>query len=384
MTALSQRLSPQVPSLMEAYRARLQAEGWVADVAQVQAVVRLEHLAQALATSDTATPPQGLYFYGPVGRGKSLVMNLFFETVTVPKRRVHFHAFMQELHARMHATRLKPGQDLMQVVAAQVASEAVLLCFDEFYVTNIADAMLLGRLFEALVAQGVVMVATSNWPMDGLFQGGVNRDRFVPFIKLMQRYMELLAIGEGRDYRVQAGAVPVHYVVARKGLPVAPQLQVLFDQFAGGEASPLPPELHPKRQAGRTYWFTFADLCEQNTDAATYMALADACDTLVLEGVPVLTAAEANAALRLVALVDIWYEQGKRLVVGAAAMPHELCVAGDAAEAFKRTASRLMQMTTVVREPSPVPVRERPVRPDKVAKPHTRRSKVARAARREC
>ena len=215
--ALIRRSEPPV-SLLASYQALLKGKHHVADAAQVRVITRLQHLLQALE-ADTATPPKGVYVYGPVGRGKSWLMSLFYDHVTLPKRRVHFHAFMQELHTRMHHTTTKPGQDLMQLVAADLADQCMVLCFDEFYITNIADAMLLGRLMEALFKQGVVVVATSNWSMDNLFQGGVNRDRFMPFIKTLQKYLEPLDIGEGRDYRqdprLGKRELPAYYIVNR-------------------------------------------------------------------------------------------------------------------------------------------------------------------------
>ncbi|MFZ2587452.1 MAG: cell division protein ZapE [Alphaproteobacteria bacterium] len=377
--AAARTLTPHTPSLLVAYKAKLAEGGYVADAAHVRVVTRLEHLLQALG-ADTATPPMGVYLYGPVGRGKSWLMNLFFESVTLPKRRVHFHAFMQELHTRMHHMVTKPGQDLMQLVAADVAAECAVLCFDEFYITNIADAMLLGRLMEALFKQGVVVVATSNWGMEDLFQGGVNRDRFMPFIKTLQKYLEPLDIGEGRDYRQDTRAkpsdVPAYYIVAGREA-VTPQLQMLFEQFAVGVAAPLPADMVAKRQVGRACWFTFAELCEKFLGREHFLELVRVCDTVVLEGVPELTTRDANVALRLIALIDILYEHKKRLVMSAATSPEHLCVAGDAAEPFKRTASRMRQLTQsdwVEREhatPESTPV----------VKLHTRKSQAAQPRR---
>lgn len=344
----AKRLPPIPINLMAVYQKQLEANGFIPDAAQAAALVRLQHLATALQ-ADTATPPKGLYLHGPVGRGKSWLMEMFCNAVTLPKRRVHFHAFMQELHTRLHTTSTRHGQDLMQVVASQICAEATVLCFDEFYITNIADAMLLGRLFQALFSQGVVIVATSNWAPEDLFQGGMNRDRFMPFIRQMQKMMDVVSIGAGRDYRLrgkqgEAGVLPAYYIVAEGKVSAAPQLQVLFEEFAVGAETPLPPDLPCKRREGRAAWFTFSDLCDKSYGREQYLELMRACDTLVIEGIPVFTPAEADSALRFVTLVDICYEHKRRMVVSAAAAPGQLCPQGDAAEAFKRTASRLMQL----------------------------------------
>lgn len=379
MVALLKQPTPSRPTLLAHYQQLLAGNGCVADAAQVRILTRLQHLLQALE-SDTPTPPKGVYLFGPVGRGKSWLMSLFYEHVALPKRRVHFHAFMQELHTRMHTTTTKPGQDLMRTVAMQLAEDCTVLCFDEFYITNIADAMLLGRLMEALFAQGVVVVATSNWSMENLFQGGVNRDRFMPFIKTLQTYLEPLDIGEGRDYRSHGSqGLPAYYIVSAKE-PAGPQLEMLFEQFAVGQKAVLPSDLEVKRHEGRACWFTFDALCERFLGREHFLELVRCCDTLVLEGVPELTAYDANVALRLITLVDILYEHKKRLVVSAATSPEHLCVVGDAAEPFKRTASRMRQLTEsdwAEREDAA------PAEKVRVVKSHTRKSKAAQPRRKK-
>lgn len=377
----TKRLAPAPINLMAVYQQQLDKFGYLPDAAQAAALVRLQNLATALQ-ADTATPPKGLYLHGPVGRGKSWLMEMFCNAVTLPKRRVHFHAFMQELHTRLHTTTTRPGQDLMQVVATQIAEEATVLCFDEFYITNIADAMLLGRLFQALFAQGVVIVATSNWAPEDLFQGGMNRDRFMPFIKQMTKMMDVVGIAAGRDYRLrgkQGGSgdsLPAYYIVPSKRLSAVPQLEVLFDEFALGRETPLPPDLPCKKRDGRAAWFMFADLCDKSYGREQYLELMRACDTLVVEGIPVFTPAETDSALRFITLVDICYEHKRRMIVSAAAAPSQLCPQGDAAEPFKRTASRLMQLCD---ERTPKKAKRSLIaaaasKPQKVAKAHTRKS----------
>ena len=368
------RSAPPTASLLAAYQSLLDGQGLAPDAAQAHAVVRFQRLADALR-ADTVTGPKGIYFHGPVGRGKSMLMNLFFDHVTLPKRRVHMHAFMAELHTRLHTTTTRPGQDLMTVVAGQIAAEATLLCFDEFYITNIADAMILGRLFQALFAQGVVIVCTSNWPPEELFQGGVNRDRFMPFIKLIRGRLEEVDIGAGRDYRQPAaGSLPPYYIVPRPGLASEPQLAVLFAEFSRGTSTRLSPDLAPKRHEGRCVWFTFDSLCDRAYGREHYLELARACDTLILEGVPVFTAREADAALRLVTLVDIFYEQNRRMVVSAAAEPAKLCTAGDAAEPFRRAASRLMQLAGA---PRPAATPGAGAKVTRLPSPRARKSRLA-------
>lgn len=330
--------------LIGAYQAQVQSGALKPDAAQAMAVTRLHNLANALL-SDAPNPPHGVYLYGPVGRGKSQVMELFFNALPIPnKRRVHMHAFMGELHKRVHAAEPAPGHDLMLHIAQQIAAEAAVLCFDEFYITNIADAMLLGRLMQKLFDCGVVVVATSNWPMDGLFQGGLNRDRFMPFIRLLQKHMQPVDVSGGPDYRMaHAGAWPL-YVVPQPSMPAEPQLQVLFDEFARGQTVTLSEDLTAKRVKGRAAWFHFSKLCEVALGREHYIELARRCDTVVLEGVPTFTASESDSALRFVTLVDIMYEHRRRLVISAAAYPGHLCPKGEAADAFRRTASRLAHM----------------------------------------
>lgn len=351
-TSMTPALEVHHSPLLQEYQQKIAAGEWTRDASQASAVVRLQALFKALQSA-SAKPPRGVYLYGPVGRGKSLVMDLFFEVLNryQPEsrgRRVHMHAFMDELHRRLHATELKQGEDLMTLMAQEIAATTGVLGFDEFYVTNIADAMVLGRLFDKLFACGVVVVATSNWAMDDLFQGGVNRDRFMPFIKKLQQYLEPVDMAEGTDYRQSHAANWPLYVVAQPGESAEAQLLTLFNLYAGGGDATLPKDFpHARRIKGHAAWFTFKELCETALGRGQYLNLLRSVDTLVIEGVPVLGAAEADATLRLVTLVDIAYENRKRIIISAAAYPSELCTTGPVAGPFRRTASRLAHLQSL-------------------------------------
>jgi cell division protein ZapE len=203
----------------------------------------------------------------------------------------------------------------------------------------------LGRLFDKLFECGVVVVATSNWAMDDLFQGGVNRHRFLPFIKKLQQYLDPLDMAEGTDYRQNHAANWPLYVVAQAGESAEAQLLSLFNQYAHGTTIQVEADMPtPKKLNGRAVWYTFKSICETALGRAQYLALLRGVDTLIIENVPTLGAADADATLRLTTLIDIAYENHRRVIISAAAYPHNLCTAGPAAAAFKRTASRLAHM----------------------------------------
>lgn len=358
---------PAVPSaegFLNTYRKRLD-EGWQPDTAQAAAATRLDALLTALR-ADTPEPPKGLWLYGPPGRGKSQLLDLFMSRVQNPaKRRIHFHAFMEEIHRRLHALPVTTGgADPLARLSDELAAEAAVLGFDEFYLTNIADAMLLGRLMKLLFQRGVVVVATSNWGLPDLFQGGLNRDRFLPFLRLMESHLEPVDLRNGPDYRLSGAhgghSLPPHYIVTEAGESAEAQLLVLFHEFGQGPTQgPLKgwPAKAIKRRQGRAVWLTFTSACDAPRSRSDYAQLAAHFDTILIEGIPQLTASDADAALRLATLVDILYEQRRRLVVSAAAAPGQLCRPEEgrnaAAQVFQRTASRLMEMT---QDLSPVPL----------------------------
>jgi cell division protein ZapE len=296
-------------------------------------------------------PPKGLYIHGGVGRGKSMLMDLFYDTLALPKkRRVHFHAFMIDVHQRLHRLRQGGGKgEPLSTLAQALAAEASLLCFDEFHVVNIADAMILGRLFEGLFNAGVVVVATSNWPPDRLYEDGLNRQRFLPFIALLKERMAVLELAGPIDYRLERlRELPAyHYPLG----PVASRaLDGIFRALADG-AEPKSTELEVGSRrlqvpvaAGGVARFAFNDLCAQPLGPADYLALCRRFHSSVLDDVPLLTPDRRNEARRFMTLIDALYESRVMLFLAAAAPATELYPQGDGAFEFQRTVSRLMEM----------------------------------------
>ena len=297
--------------------------------------------------------PKGLYMHGGVGRGKSMLMDLFYEALPadVPKGRVHFHAFMISVHDFMHEKR-KEGRDAdkaLPVFAKDVAEKARVLCFDEFHVTDIADAMILARLFRHLFEAGVVVVATSNWEPDRLYEGGLQRDRFLPFIDLLKERMEVLHLDSPTDYRTQFLTQEGSYFWPLGG-ETTRRVNTVFNALTDN-ALPRPDEIEVKgrvieveaaaKRAGR---FSFAQLCERPHGAEDYLAITKRFDTVFLEGVPKLGYDRRNEAKRLMILIDALYEAGTRLVVSADAPPEKLYTGHDHAFEFDRTISRLNEM----------------------------------------
>jgi cell division protein ZapE len=284
-----------------------------------------------------------------------MLMDLLFEEVEVePKRRVHFHAFMLEVHGRLEARRRQAGsgRDPLRPLAAALAAEAALLCFDEFHVQNIADAMILGRLFERLFAEQVVVVATSNFAPDQLYEGGLNRQRFLPFVEILKARLDVVALAGGHDYRLERlRDVPVyHHPLGPATVARLEQIFAALTDGATGEAEEVPVGsrcLRVPRAARGVAWFDFADLCEQPLGAADYLALAERYHTVMLAGVPQLTADRRNEARRLITLVDALYDCRVNLVVGAEAAPDALYQAGEGAFEFRRTVSRLIEMQSL-------------------------------------
>jgi cell division protein ZapE len=348
----SYRVLPKV-DLFSSYQALI-SYGWQPDAAQARAVQRLQSLANALQ-SDLPEPPKGLWLYGPPGRGKSQLLDLFMENLPIPnKRRVHFHAFMAELHRRLNAMPPAPVEmrnkpDLVDKLAAEISAEASVLGFDEFYLTNLPDAMFLGRLMQALFKRGTVVVATSNWALPDLFQGGLNRDRFMPLLKLLESNLDPVNLGDGLDFRQHGkshkGAGVSTYLMMPRGESAEAHLSVLFEDYASGPTVKKPSFIHARRTGGSVLWATFSELCDQPLGRLEYQQLADTYQTFIIEGIPALTPAEADSTLRLTTFIDILYERRARLIVTAAVPPAQICTQGPAAQVFQRTASRLTELT---------------------------------------
>jgi cell division protein ZapE len=338
------------------------------DPRQRAAMERLDRLARELRATAPPAPrargllgrlgrgaappaPRGVYLHGDVGRGKSMLMDLFLEAAPITaKRRVHFHAFMLEVQRRLAELRRQGDLgDPLGAIAGEIAATTRLLCFDELQVTDIADAMILGRLFEALLAAGVVLVATSNWPPGRLYEGGLNRDRFLPFIELLLARLDVVALDGPVDYRLRRlEGVPVYLA------PLGPETEARLARILTvlTDGMPLRPEtlevqgrrLEVPRAAGGLAAFPFRALCERPLGAADYLALTERYHSLVLEGVPVLSPDRRNEARRLVTLVDALYERRVMLILTAEAEPERLYPEGDGAFEFRRTVSRLIEM----------------------------------------
>ena len=353
---------------MALYRRKVADGALAADPAQRLAVEKLQLLAMRLADYNPAAPKRvgtgffgwgrdrleqklipGLYLYGGVGRGKSMLMDLFFETAPVePKRRVHFHAFMQEMHAGIARARAQGSTDPVRLVADAVADSATLLCFDEMQISDITDAMLVGRLFERLFERGVVVVTTSNRPPDELYKDGLNRGLFLPFIARIKERLEVHELASATDHRLDrlAGAKVSHTPL---GPAATAALDAAWMQLARGPGAPLTLTVQGRTVALPVFRngvarASFADLCVKPLGPADFLAIAEAIEVLILDDIPVLSRARNNEAKRFVTLIDTLYEAHVRLICSAAAEPEALYPQGEGAFEFARTASRLYEM----------------------------------------
>lgn len=360
---------PQGPLLK--YRALIAAGELRDDSAQRLAIEKLQLLHRRLEGYNPAKPSrfgrgifgwgreyieqieiQGLYLYGGVGRGKSMLMDLFFESAPVEKkRRVHFHAFMQEVHGGIASARKTHQKDPIEPVAEHIANQATLLCFDELQIGDITDAMIVGRLFEKLFSRGVVIVSTSNRHPDDLYKDGLNRQLFLPFIEQIKDRLEVFHLVSETDYRQNRVVGGKVYFTPLNG-PTQRNMDTVWRTHTSNKGQPLALEVH-----GRTTTLplhsngigrgSFSSLCEQPLGAADYLAIAGAVEILLLDNIPLLTREQAGPAKRFVTLIDALYEAKVRLICSAAAEPEQLFEEGEGAFEFERTASRLREMASV-------------------------------------
>ncbi len=328
---------------LESYEPTMGAKGWMA----------------RLALGPRRELPRGIYMYGGVGRGKSMLMDLFFDCLPMEaKKHVHFHAFMRQVHSRLHSFRqaVKAGEvaeesDPLVALAEVIVDRAWLLCFDEFHVTDIADAMILGRLFEALFESGMVIVTTSNRPPRDLYKGGMQRQLFMPFIELFEEKLDILDLGSGTDFRLQRIRDMKVYLT-----PAGPQTDRILEEdfrrlITGAQPRPVGVAVDGRRvdieMAAEGAALTgFGDLCALPLGAGDYLTIASLYHTVILKGIPRLGPENRNEAKRFITLIDALYEHKVNLICSAAAAPDELYTEGDGAFEFQRTASRLFEMQT--------------------------------------
>jgi len=365
-------------SPIERYRARLNAGQLQPDKAQARAAHMLDGLYRALKIyrprsrrifgfsfgGNVSDPPKGLYIHGDVGRGKSALMDMFYDSApTARRRRVHFNQFMTETHQRIHEWRnlsarersrrpefvREAEDDPIAPVAKRILSEAALLCLDEFQVNDVADAMILGRLFEKLLTSGVIIVLTSNTAPDDLYAGGLNRQLFLPFIALIKDRLEMVELNGPRDYRLESMAGVTVY-----NTPLGPAAHAAMDAAwrrltNNATSAPVTLEVLERKllvpqAAGGVARFSFDALCGDALGAADYLALAQNFHTLLIDGIPRLGPEQSNEARRFTLLIDTLYDEKVKLVCSAALPPQEVYTDGENAQAFRRAASRLMEM----------------------------------------
>ena len=337
------------------------------DAAQHDAAVRLDQLSENLrkqspsfahrlrshlpwAPFDAAAPQRGLYLWGGVGRGKTMLMDWFYQSLRFSRReRTHFYRFMRQVHAELRAVtgRTQP----LETVARRLAQRARVICLDEFFVADIADAMILAGLFEGLARRGVTLVATSNTRPRDLYKDGLQRERFLPTIELIQNHMDVVHLDGGIDYRLrQLAQAPTYLDSALAGTTA--QLRQLFAALAGGSAAyPAILSIEDRNIAALATgagmaWFEFSELCDGPRSQNDYIELARSYHTIVISNIPVFTGADENAARRFIAAVDEFYDRGVKIVVSAAAAPAALYRGERLELEFQRAASRLAEMQT--------------------------------------
>jgi cell division protein ZapE len=348
--------------LGELYAAEIQKRGFAADNAQLTAIRQLERLRAELAEAAAAplgkrllrgltsngSAPKGVYLWGGVGRGKTWIMDLFYSSLTLAsKRRTHFYRFMQEVHADLK--RLKGMQSPLDGVADKIAKKSRVICFDELFVSDIADAMILAGLFGALVKRDVALVFTSNVKPKDLYKNGLQRDRFLPTIALIEKHCDVVNADGGVDYRLrQLTAAPIYLPT---GAPdTQKRLEELFDDLSDddvesdGTISVHNRKIKVVRESENVIWFDFAALCEGPRSPADYVSIASEYQSVIIANVPVFTVEADNAARRFISVIDEFYDRGVNVILSAAAAPNELYKGEKLKFEFQRTASRLTEM----------------------------------------
>lgn len=362
-------------SPLSAYQQAIDRDGFQSDPAQWQAAQALQSCHRALHLQDQAQAPQGVYLWGPVGRGKTWLMDSFYQSLRVPARRQHFHHFMRWVHIRLF--QLTGTADPLRALARELSAEVRVLCFDELFVSDIGDAIILGGLFQLMFEQGVVLVATSNQPPEQLYAEGFNRERFLPAIAALQRHMQVVDIDGGVDHRLHPGVAHTRYWLANGATPGV--LAGVFHQLNAAQASSEQPLQLGHRQIGvvrhsaTTLWCRFADLCEQPLAAMDFIALCDRFSAILLSEVPNLSSPQREAKIargtedgvervqagdrqlpalsikddsvrRFIALVDECYDRRVPLYIEAQVPLDQLYCEGYLSFAFRRTLSRLQEM----------------------------------------
>ena len=343
--------------LAQSYAALLESGKVKPDAAQLHVLAKLVTLSEKLNQNPKSnnfikrffrlsSKPflRGLYIYGEVGRGKTFLMDLFYASITgLPKHRIHFHAFMQDVHAKRATLK---SDDVIADIADDLASRAKLLCLDEMQISDIADAMIIGRLFEALDARGVCIVTTSNLPPDGLYKEGLNRQLFIPFIEWMNEHLDVIHMEDGIDYRLGRMSSRQTYLVGDNISEMNDIWDELTDHSAGESITieVLGRKLVVPKATRGCARFSFAELCENPLGAPDYLALARNFRTIFIDHIPIIKASNRNEAKRFILMIDTFYDSKTKLVISAAAQPEKLYPAGQHAKEFARTVSRLKEM----------------------------------------
>jgi cell division protein ZapE len=344
--------------VLSLYRQHLEKRGFLPDPSQQRAVERLQQLYEEWSAYKKKRSsalkrlvvkpalPKGVYLWGAVGRGKSFLMDSFYLCVPlVRKRRVHFHHFMREIHREMNE--LKGTEDPIAAVAERTARRYRLICFDEFHVSDIADAMILGRFLDQVISRGVVFCMTSNYPPDQLYANGLQRERFVTAIELIQEKLDVIQVDNGTDYRrLKMERLKVYHVDGDG------EFARIFDELKDVEEEKHPLDVEGRaiayrKRAGGLVWFDFQALCGGARSYADYVDLARRFHTVMLSGVPKMSPKNADAARRFTWLVDVFYDDRVNLVVSAEALPEHLFTEGENSAEFQRTVSRLHEMQSV-------------------------------------